>query len=76
MLIEFQSVLEKYWLLMVVKLAMGEAVWISSTDTNFGVDTAGNFRWITDGGWKSLINATNHLTDEEKFFLFNRSTLK
>ena len=68
---EFQKVLGKYWFFMVIKLAWLEVAYISTTDINFGMDSSGNFLWIDTEGWKSLINATSHLTGEEKFLLLN-----
>ena len=71
MLQEFQRVLAKYWLPMVINLAFLEVAYVSITDINFGMDSTGKFAWIDDEGWKSLINATKSLTNEEKILLLN-----
>ena len=68
---EFQRVLESYWLFMVTYLAFGEAVYISTTDINLGTDTSGKFLWINQEGWKSLMNDTVHLSNEERVLLSN-----
>ena len=68
---EFQRVLESYWLFMVIYLAFGEAVYIATTDINLGTDTSGKFLWIDPEGWKSLMNDTVHLSNEESLLLSN-----
>ena len=75
MLQEFQRTLARYWLYMLIKIAWLEGAYIGTTDVNFGIDSSGKFLWIDAEGWTNLINATNHLIDEEKSSLLNSTLL-
>ena len=75
MLQEFQRTLERYWLFMLIKIVWLEGAYIGTTDINFGIDSSGKFLWIDAVGWTRLINATNHLIDEEKLLLLNSTIL-
>ena len=44
------------------------------TDINFGMDSTGNYLWITPEGRQNLICNSTELTDEEKFILLANIT--
>ena len=56
---------------MAVKFATKMCTWFATKDINFGMDSTGNWDWITDDGRVQLISNSNDLSDEEKTaFLF------
>ena len=71
MLHEFNEVLGKYWLFMVITLAMQGASSFASTDANFGGDTSGRYVWAERKGWLNIVNETKYLSNEEKMMLMN-----
>ena len=75
MIQEFHTVIVNYWVFMVIKLALNETPYLSSLDVNFGADSTLKFQWINEEGWKSLVNASDKLTDENKLFLLNSTII-
>lgn len=75
MIQEFHTVVVKYWYFMVLKLALNETSYLSSLDVNFGADSTLKFLWIYEEGWKSLVNASDQLTDENKLLLLNSTII-
>ena len=73
MLHKFNKVLGKYWLFMVVTIAMQGASSFASTDANFGGDTSGTYRWAEREGWLKIVNETEYLSNEEKSMLMNNT---
>ena len=61
--------LYKYRLSFIIKLGYVMSPHFCATDINLGMDTTGNFDWITDEGRFSLIYNSSDLTEEEKSML-------
>ena len=73
MLHEFCRILRKYWFFMVIKLISIGTTYLASLDVNWGGDTSGKNQWVEQEEWRSLINATKYLTDDEKTALLKNS---
>ena len=71
MLREFYRILGNYWIFMVVRFALSDVAFMSASDINFGSDTSGKFLWINENGWRSIINDSSVLTEDEKSLLLN-----
>lgn len=69
MLHEFNKVFGRYWLFIVVKLAMNVNTYFATTDVTLGGDSTGVNQWIYQEGWLDLVNISKHLTNEEKLIL-------
>ena len=65
MLREFSRVVSKYWLFMVLRLSLNTTSYFASKDVNLGLDSSGQYEWITPEGRLSLIYNMTHLVDEE-----------
>ena len=63
---EFCRVIRKYWLTIAIFLTANMTIYFSANDINNGIDKTGSFLWITDVGWRKLVNSSNYLTNEEK----------
>ena len=62
-------ILKKYWIFMAIKLSVSMCGQYSTNDINLGMDSTGNFRWITKKGRFQLISNATNLTEEEKAML-------
>ena len=66
---EFSKTIEKYWLIIILKLALEICMFFLSNDINVGTDFTTHFNWITrEGRYKLLINTTD-LSDVEHIAL-------
>ena len=72
---EFCRVIRKYWLTIAFFLTANMTIYFSANDINNGIDKTGSFLWITDVGWRKLVNSSNYLTNEEKNKLLFNSTV-
>ena len=63
MLKEFREVVTKYWVFMLIKYSSTMSVYFASLDVNFGLDSSGKFKWITNEGRLSLIQNTSEPID-------------
>ena len=71
---ELYRVLRKYWFFMAIFLATYASSYFHGNDINFGMDNRRNFGWISNNGWRNLLNRSSDLTDEQKRDLFNQMT--
>ena len=63
---ELCRIMKKFWLLVAVKFATKMCTWFVTKDINFGMDSTGNWDWITEDGRIQLISNSTDLSDEEK----------
>ena len=63
---DFLKFLQKYWLLLAIKLGYDLMVYFAHNDINLAMDMTTEFSWITDEGRMNFINGSTELTDEEK----------
>ena len=75
MLKEFGDVLSKYWLFMVIKFSFCMSVYFGSHDINFGIDSRGEFMWITPEGRLKLIRNLTNFTGDDKSMSFENITI-
>ena len=75
MLKEFGDVLSKYWLFMVIKFSFCMSVYFGSHDINFGIDSRGEFMWITPEGRLKLIRNLTNFTGDDKSMSFANITI-
>ena len=66
---EFRDGIDKYCVFLMIKLGTQFASYFALSDINLGMDSTGNFDWITPEGRRSLIYNSTDLTDEEKMTL-------
>ena len=66
---EFCLILKRYWLFMAIKFGSSMFVNYASRDINFGMDSTGEFGWITKEGRIQLILNSTDLSEEEKSLL-------
>ena len=71
---ELYRVLRKYWFFMAIFLATYASSYFHGNDINFGMDNRRNFEWISNNGWRNLLNRSSDLTDEQKSGLFTQMT--
>ena len=74
MMQRFLEIMNKYWWLLVIKLAGSGTSFLSmfaQNDINNGCDFTFKFVWITDEGRLSLIQNATDLTNDEKMFLLS-----
>ena len=74
MLQKFCDEINKYWLFFIIKLGLSMSGYFGFTDINFGMDSTGNYLWITPEGRQNLIYNSTELTDEEKWILLANIT--
>ena len=72
---EFRDGIDKYCLFLMIKLGTQFASYFALSDINLGMDSTGNFDWITPEGRRSLIYNSTDLTDEEKMTLLTDTNL-
>ena len=72
---EFATAISKYWRFMVIQFGFLMSIYLSTSDVNFGVDSSGEFEWITTEGRLNLILNSTDLTNAEKSMLFVNITL-
>ena len=72
MIREFYRVLGKYWFFMAIFLASYVSIFFHGNDINFGMDSRRNFEWISNKGWRNLLNCSSDLTNEQKRDLFTQ----
>ena len=72
---EFRDGIDKYCLFLMIKLGTQFASYFALSDINLGMDSTGNFDWITPEGRQSLIYNSTDLTDEEKMTLLTDTNL-
>ena len=70
---ECSRILNRYWQFISVKFARSMIIWFASKDINLGMDSTGEWNWITKDGRDSLINGSTVLSNEEKALLLNSS---
>ena len=75
MLQEFRDGIDKYWLFFIIKLGQLLTGYFGTSDINFGMDSSGNFDWITPEGRQILIYNSTDLTNEEKILLMADTNL-
>ena len=63
---EFSRIMKEYWLFMAIKFGFKMCNWFVLKDINFGMDSTGNWNWITDEGRYQLIGNSTDLPHEEK----------
>ena len=68
---EFCRIMKKYWKFIVVHFSMDMMVMFLTKDINFGMDSTGEFNWITDEGRFKFINESADLSYAEKSLLLN-----
>ena len=66
---EFCRVLSRYKFFMAINLAQKMVLCFGSTDINYGIDVTRSFQWISDEGWRNLVNNSSDITPEEKAML-------
>ena len=71
---EFCNVIEKYWMILDIKLAGLLALFFLYNDVNFAMDYTLQFSWITEEGRFDLIRNENNLSPEEKQLLLQNRT--
>ena len=67
---EFCRIMKKYWHFFAVKFATNMYMMFATKDINLGMDSTGEFNWITNHGRIELINSSTELSPEEKTLLF------
>ena len=75
MLQQFHDGICKYWLFFVIKLGINMSGYFATTDVNMGMDSTGQFTWITHEGRQYLINNSNGISDDEKLMSWTNTTL-
>ena len=68
---EFCSIMKRYWHFFAIKYASNILLMFVIKDINLGMDTTGEFNWITNDGRIELINGSTDLSYEEKSVLLN-----
>ena len=68
---EFCRIMKKYWYFIAVKFATNMYMMFGTKDINLGMDSTGEFNWITNNGRIKLINGSIELSDEERTLLLN-----
>ena len=71
---EFCRVLSRYKFFMAINLAQKMVLCFGSTDINYGIDVTRSFQWISDEGWRNLVNNSSDITPEEKAMLIAEKT--
>ena len=66
-------IMKKYWHFIAVKFAMKMMVAFATKDINLGMDSSGEWNWITNDGRISMISNSTDLSNEEKSLLLNSS---
>ena len=68
---EFSPILKRYWHFFAIKYASNIFIMFATKDINLGMDTTGEFNWITNDGRIRLINGSTDLSCEEKSLLLD-----
>ena len=68
---DFLKFLQKYWLLLGIKIGHDILFYFIFNDINLAMDMTTKFSWITDEGRMNFINGSTELTDEEKEHLLS-----
>ena len=71
----FSRVLSKYGHFMAILLALNMVNYFVGTDINFGMDETQSFQWISNEGWRNLVNNSNSLTNQQKEDILSKSNL-
>ena len=71
---ELLQFLQKYWILLAIRLAFDIKVYFGFNDITMGVDMTTKFSWISDDGRNNFINCSTELTEEEKLSLLNHTS--
>ena len=66
---EFCLILKKYWIFIAIRMGANMCVQYSTNDINLGMDSTGDFEWITNKGRFQLISNSTDLSEEEKAML-------
>ena len=66
-------IMKKYWYFIAVQFALKMMTQFATKDINLGMDSTGEWNWITNDGRASLINGSTVLSNEEKALLLNSS---
>ena len=69
---EFCRVMQRYWTFMAVKVAAHGCAYFASKDINLGIDSSGEWAWITQEGRLQLINNSTDILEEEKAILLSQ----
>ena len=70
---EFCRIIKEYWYFIAIQLAVKMMVYFATRDINLGMDSTGEWDWITNDGRISLIYNSTDLSNEEKSLLLNAS---
>ena len=63
---DFLKFIQKYWLLLGIKLGGDLMLYFAYNDINLAMDMTSEFSWITDEGRMNFINSSTELTDDDK----------
>ena len=63
---DFLKFIQKYWLLLGIKLGGDLMLYFAYNDINLAMDMTFEFSWITDEGRMNFINSSTELTDDDK----------
>ena len=63
--------MKRYWHFFAIKYASNILLMFATKDINLGMDTTGEFNWITKDGRIKFINGSTDLSYEEKSLLLN-----
>ena len=66
-------IMKKYWYFITIQFAFKMIASFATKDINLGMDSTGEWNWITNDGRISLINNSTDLSNEEKSLLLNSS---
>ena len=66
---EICRLVKKYWIFLAIRFGMNICGNYASNDINLGMDSTGEFQWITKEGRYQLINISKDLSKEEKMML-------
>ena len=72
---EISRVLKRYWHFIAIKFSFKMLLMFSLKDINMGMDSTGEYKWITNDGRNELINASTELSYEEKLLLLKEGIL-
>ena len=68
-------IMKRYWHFIAAKFALNMITLFAARDVNLGMDSTGEWNWITNVGRIDLINNSTDLPIEEKSLLLNSSLL-
>ena len=63
---EFCRIMKKYWFFIAVRFGFSMCTQYATKDINLGLDSTGEFEWITKEGRIQFISNSTELSEEEK----------